>query len=282
MSKVISIGERAIGEGKRVFVTAEVGINHNGDFKVAKKLIKAVKESGADAVKLQTYITEKRVPKDSPIYGILKKCELSFKQQKELFDYADSLGIIIYSTPFDDESVDFLNTINVASFKIASFDVTNIKLVNKIAKTKRPIILSRGMTTRKEINKALEIIKRHTSSYAILHCISAYPVKLIKDLNLKTIHSLELLYNCPAGFSDHTIGIEASIIAVACGAKLIEKHFTLSKAMKGPDHTLSTEPKDMKLMISEIRKVEEMLGDVVDGPIDAEKDILKYRRVTRL
>lgn len=282
MSRIINIGDREIGKNKKVFITAEIGINHNGDIEIAKKLIKAAKDAGTDAVKLQSYITEKRVEKDSPIFGILKKCELSFRQQRELFEYANSQNIIIYSTPFDDESIDFLESINCVCYKIASFDVTNLKIIYKVSKTKKPVIISRGMANRKEIDSAVNIIKKNMAKFAILHCISAYPVKFLKDLNLRTIRVLSEIYKCPCGFSDHTIGIEATKYAVSSGAELIEKHFTLSKNMDGPDHSISAEPQEMKKMVSEIREIESMLGEEVWKPIEVEKNILQYRRFSKL
>lgn len=262
-----------------VFVIAEVGINHDGDFAKAKKLIESASESGASAVKLQTYITEKRVALDSPIYDILKKCELSFKQQEELFVYAKSLGIEIFSTPFDEESVDFLNDIGCSCFKVASFDLVNKKLLEKIAETKKPVIMSRGMANKNEIDAAMKVLEKD-NLVALLHCISAYPVKAHTDLNLSTINELVKRYNCPVGFSDHTIGIEAAQFAVAAGACIVEKHFTLSNTDEGPDHALSTEPSAMKEMVEKIKYVREMLGKPAWDSIDAEKDILQYRRAS--
>lgn len=282
MSKVINIAGMKVGNESKVFVTAEIGINHNGDMMTAEKLIKAAKDAGVDAVKLQSYITEKRVPSNSPIFGILKKCELSFEQQKELFDYANSLNIIIYSTPFDEESVDFLESINCCCYKVASFDIPNHKIIDKLSKTKKPIIVSRGMASREELDSASNIIKRNGSEFAILHCISAYPVKSQRVLNLKTIKALSDIYQCPVGFSDHTIGIETVKFAVAAGAELIEKHFTLSKNMEGPDHVLSTEPSEIKAMVCEIRKMEEILGSAVWNAVNAEQDILQYRRISKI
>ena len=256
----MNINGREIGKDKEVFVIAEVGINHNGDFETAKKLINEAITAGCDAVKLQTYLTEKRVPKDSPIFDILKKCELSFSDQKKLFEYAKDKGIEIFSTPFDDESVDFLEETGSSCYKIASFDIVNKKLLEKIAQTKKPVIISRGMANQEEIDAAIDIFKKAGSEYAILHCVSAYPVESIDSLNLNTIRALENRYTCAVGFSDHTIGIDASKYAVSSGASIIEKHFTLSKEADGPDHALSTEPKDMKEMIAGIRAVSRMMG----------------------
>lgn len=280
MSLKISLGNIDIGEGCPVFVIAEIGINHNGDLTQAIKLIDEAKSAGAHAAKIQTYITEKRVSKDSPIYGILKKCELSFNDQKKLFQYASENKILLFSTPFDDESIDFLESVNVSCFKIASFDIVNKKLVRKIADKKKPMIISRGMASRQEIDIAIKIVEEKKCPFALLHCVSAYPVKNDGDLNLSTINALKSSYNCPVGYSDHTLGIEAAVYAVAVGAKIIEKHFTISKTDSGPDHLISMEPGDLKRMIQEINIIEKMLGNPVLGPVASEKDILQYRRVS--
>ncbi len=280
MKEIIEISGKKIGRGQEVFLIAEIGINHNGDFDVAKKLIDEAKESGANAVKLQTYITEKRAPKDSPIFDILKQCELSFSRQSDLFKYARDKGIEIFSTPFDDESVDFLSSVDVSCYKIASFDIVNKRLLEKVAAQAKPVIISRGMANQQEIDTAVDIMKRASCDIILLHCISAYPVPSHASLHLDTIRALQKRYNCPVGFSDHTLGIKAAKYAVAAGANVIEKHFTLSRESKGPDHSLSTEPKELKEMISGIRVVSEMLKEAVWSPVPAEEEILQYRRVS--
>ena len=157
------------------YIIAEIGINHNGDINLAKKLIESAARSGVDAVKFQTYLTEKRVPKDSPIFEILKKCELPFESFLELKEYAEKFNVEFFSTPFDDESVDYLESININLYKIASFDIVNTNLLLKIAKTLKPIILSVGMSNIKEINNAFETIKAYNKNIALLHCVSSYP-----------------------------------------------------------------------------------------------------------
>lgn len=280
MDNTITISGRGVGENQPVFVIAELGINHNGIFSTAKQLIDKAKWAGASAVKLQTYITEKRVAKDSPLFGILKQCELTFEQQKELFEYAREQDIDIFSTPFDDESVDFLKSINVSCYKIASFDLVNKKLLKKVASQNKPIIMSRGMAKQHEIDTAVEIIREDKTELALLHCISAYPVPDHTSLNLKTIRALAERYHCPVGFSDHTIGIKAPQYAVALGASIIEKHFTLSRKSEGPDHAISTEPEEMREMISGIQHAREMMGEPIWEPVPVEKEILQYRRIT--
>jgi sialic acid synthase SpsE len=277
-SGIINFGDWAIGDGSSTFIVAEVGINHNGDIDLAKQLMEKANESGADAVKLQTYITEKRVPKDSPLYGLLKDCELSYQEQKELFSLGRELGLCVFSTPFDDEAVDFLGQEKVPILKVASFDIVNKNLLNKMAASGLPVIVSRGMATGDELDSALRIFDKQGVEAAILHCISAYPVKAESDLNLATINYLKERYQRPVGYSDHTMGIEAPVWAVAAGAQIIEKHFTLSTDMEGPDHAISADPVTLKHMVNTVRHLEKALGEPVSGPIEAEKDILQYRR----
>ena len=276
MKDSIQIGNQKVGHKSPIFIIAEIGINHNGDMKNAFELIDKAKWSGASAVKFQTYITEKRVSQDSPIFDILKGCELSFEQQKELFEYANSKDIIAFSTPFDSESVEFLAEINSPCYKVASFDLVNTPLLRDIAKQKRPVIISRGMANMEEIDIAMNILKNIPT--VLLHCVSAYPVPNHSSLNLSTIAALKERYHSLIGYSDHTLDIEASQFAVACGAKVIEKHFTLSQSMEGPDHLISSEPKQLKKLIERCKIVHEMMGSPAWDSIEAEKDILQYRR----
>jgi N,N'-diacetyllegionaminate synthase len=277
----ISIDNKKVGEGNPVFIIAEVGINHNGNLETAKLLIKAAKDCGASAVKLQTYITEKRVPKESPIFELLKSCELNLEQTSELFKYARELGIIIFSTPFDDESVDFLESINSPVYKVASFDTVNKSLLRRIGKTNKPIIMSTGMTNFDELNaarKALETkIDGSDCALALLHCVSSYPTP-VTESNLSLISLLHKLHQGPVGYSDHTIGIEIAIMSVAAGAQIIEKHFTLNTRDKGPDHALSADPKVLRNLSEGVRRVEQILGKKEMRLRDVEKEIEQYRR----
>jgi sialic acid synthase SpsE len=281
MGVEVKIGSKAVGPENQVFVIAELGINHNGDMNTARRLIEEAAAARAGAVKLQTYITEKRVPADSPIFGILKQCELSFEQQRELFKYAGELGMEVFSTPFDDESVDFLDGIGVSAFKIASFDIVNQRLLRKVASCGKPVVMSRGMATDAELDSAVEIIRGQTNQLLLLHCVSAYPVKDHRALNLSMIAELHSRYGVPAGFSDHTMGVEAALYAVAAGAVALEKHFTLSRQAEGPDHALSCEPDELRKLVDGANRVQEMLGSPVSGAVDAERDILQYRRETK-
>jgi len=276
--KKIAIGDKSIGQDQPAFIIAEVGINHNGSMKQAKKLVDEASKSGASSVKFQTYITEKRVQKDAPIFDILKQCEIGFKDQEELFNYANEIGLVAFSTPFDEESVDFLSEIDVPLFKVASFDIVNKPLLEKISETNTPVIVSRGMASESELDIAYRIFDDQNVPLAILHCISAYPIQNLDSINLSTMSYLRDRYECLVGFSDHTIGPAASICAVTMGAKVIEKHFTLDKNDDGPDHIMSADPHEMEAMISGIRNVETMIGNPVKRSISEEQDILQYRR----
>lgn len=273
----IHIKDNIIGQTQKTFIIAEAGINHNGDIETAKKMIIEAKKAGADAVKFQTYITEKRVPKDSEIYGILKKCELSNEQTRELNEFSKEQGIIFFSTPFDKESVDLLCEIGIPVFKLASFDIINKDLLKYVASKKKPVIFSRGMANEEEIKEAISILDNENVNYALLHCVSSYPTKK-EDANLNIIKTLKKKFSCPIGYSDHTMGIEVPLLAVAAGACIIEKHFTLDKNMEGPDHKLSCEPQDLKEFVQEVRKMESIMGNEDIRLIDCEKPTVPYRR----
>ena len=279
--KLIKIADRKVGRGEQTFIIAEIGINHNGDMKLARRLITEAKQAGVDAVKLQTYITEKRVTKNSPIYCILKQCELSFDQQKELFELGRDLGVMVFSTPFDEESVDFLASIDCPIFKIASFDSVNLKLLRKVAATGRPVILSTGMTSLVELSVAWSALGGKEDGtgcdLAILHCISAYPTNL-DDANLAAVTYLDDNHGGPVGFSDHTIGIDATRYSIFAGATLIEKHFTLDCQMDGPDHKLSADLVTMKALVEAVRQAEIIRGIGELRVRDVERDTFQYRR----
>lgn len=275
--KTFQIGDRSVGENQKTFIVAEVGINHNGDVETAKKLITEAKKAGADAVKFQTYITEKRVKKDMPIFDILKRCELSREQTKELSQFSKEQGISFFSTPFDEESVDLLYEIGVPVFKIASFDIVNKNLLRHVASKNLPVIFSRGMTNEEEIREAIGIFENENVPYAILHCVSSYPAK-DEDANLKVINTLKKKFNCPVGYSDHTSGNHVPILSIAAGACIIEKHFTLDKDMEGPDHKLSCDPQELKELVQQARKIESIMGDAKVRLLECEKPTAQYRR----
>lgn len=266
-----------IGDGEPVFIIAEAGINHNGELKLAEELIRQAKKSGANAIKFQTYITEKRVPSNSPIFGILKQCELSQKNQADLARLAAHEGILFFSTPFDLESADFLASLGVELMKIASFDIVNKSLLRQVASKKIPTIISRGMATADEIGEAVTIFDQKNTPIALLHCVSSYP-NSDDNANLRVIQTLKEKYGRVTGYSDHTLGIRAAVLSVAAGAAVIEKHFTLDRKMAGPDHAMSCDPATLKQMVKEIRETECILGDNRIRMIDAEKGTSIFRR----
>ena len=265
----------------KVYVVAEIGLNHGGNIDTAKILIDSAAKTGVDAVKFQTYLTEKRVPKNSPIFDILKKCELPFKAFKELKDYAEKYKVEFFSTPFDEESIDFLESIDSALYKVASFDVVNHKLLSKIADTKKTIIMSVGMANLSEIEEAFKILNNKTKKLAILHCISAYPAKE-EDVNLSAIYTLKDKFDCIIGQSDHTNGIIVPVYAVAAGAQVIEKHYKIDENMNCVDAPVSISEGQMKELVLKIRKLEKILGDGELGIRKAEVECKIFRRNNKL
>lgn len=275
----------------KTFIIAEAGVNHNGSVVIAKTMIDAAKDAGADAVKFQTFRAEKLVtasakkagyqldttsPKETQL-EMLKRLQLNQDDFKELFRYCTKKDIEFISTPFDEESADMLETIGMKIFKIPSGEITNKPLIQHIAGKGKPIILSTGMSYLEEVEKAVEWINNvektthsgiSVSGYpfkrspVLLHCVSTYPTEF-GDVNLKAMKTMEDFFHLPVGFSDHTIGIEAAIAAVALGASVIEKHFTLDRTMEGPDHRASIEVAALKSMIKAIRNVENAIGDGV-------------------
>ena len=253
-----------------IFIIAEAGVNHNGDIKLAKQLIATAKSAGADAVKFQTFKAENLVskaapkadyqkqvtPTDESQLEMLKKLELSFNDFKELKTYCMEKGILFLSTPFDFESIDFLETLEMPIYKIPSGEITNLPYLMKIARTGKPVILSTGMSDLEEVGLALEVLQSNgTRTTTLLHCNTQYPTPF-EDANLKAMLTLKKRFGFPVGYSDHTLGIEAALAAVALGAKVIEKHFTLDKRMEGPDHKASLDPQELKVMVSSIRNIE--------------------------
>lgn len=260
-----------------VYVIAELGLNHGGDIRAAKKLIDSAARTGIDAVKFQTYIAEKRAGKGSSIFSILKKCELPFVAFKELKEYSQSRNLEFISTPFDEESVDFLEGIGCTIYKVASFDVVNLKLLKRIAATKKAIIMACGMSNLKEINTAFAIFKEKTNKIALLHCISAYPTKE-EDAELSAISLLKEKFDCLLGLSDHTAGILVPLYAVAAGAQIIEKHYKVDDNMDCVDAPVSITEEQMKKMVEEIRRVENIFGHGELGLRESERNCEVFRR----
>ncbi len=262
----------------RTYIIAEIGINHRGDIEVAKQLIDSAVRSGVDAVKFQTYLTEKRAPKgNKEVFQTLKSLELPFKAFKELKDYTKQYDVDFFSTPFDKESVEYLESIDMDIYKIASFDVVNHKLLQTVAKTGKPVIMSVGMSNLDEIEDAYNILKEGTDSVGILHCISSYPT-MEKDSNLSNIYKIQEKYDCIVGQSDHTNDIKVPIYAAAAGAQILEKHFKIDEEFECIDSPVSITETQMKGLVEEVRGLEKIFGDENFGLREAEKGIEIFRR----
>lgn len=261
----------------KTLIIAEAGVNHNGSVKIAKKLIDAARDCGADAVKFQTFIAEKLVSvnaqkaayqkettnTDETQFQMIKELELGFKAHKELIDYCSKKGVLFFSSPFDLKSINLLVELGLETIKIPSGEITNLPYLKKIGKLKKSIIISTGMADLGEIEDALDILTSsgtEKDKITVLHCNTEYPTPY-KDVNLNAMITIKKAFGVKVGYSDHTLGIEVPIAAVALGAEVIEKHFTLDKNMEGPDHKSSMEPKEFKVMVEAIRKIEKSLGN---------------------
>ena len=242
------------------YVIAEIGINHGGDIKKAYSLIDSAARTGCHAVKFQTYITENRVSsKQSPIYGILKQCELSFDCFNELKVYSESKGLQFFSTPFDQKSIEYLISIGTEIFKIASFDVTNTDLIKTIASTEKTIIMSVGMASREEIDVSYSLLTQKSDKIILMHCVSAYPLEPT-DANLNCLITLKESFNCLIGYSDHTNGIDVPLLAFAMGARVIEKHYRIDDEFECVDAPVSINEVQMKQMIEKMREIDKIQG----------------------
>lgn len=266
---------------KRTFIIAEAGDNHNGSLELAKKLVDVAVLAEADAVKFQTFLTEEIICKNAQMaqyqkenlgtdetqFEMVKKLELSFENFKEIEKYCKQKNILFLSTPFDIPSADFLYSLNIPIFKIPSGEITNLPLLRKINSFRKPIILSTGMANLEEIQDALNVL--NNCDISLLHCTTEYPCPY-DEVNLKAIQTMKDKFNLKVGYSDHTQGIEISIAAVAMGAEIIEKHFTLDKNMEGPDHKASLEPQELINLVKAIRNTEKAIGDGQKQPSKSE------------
>jgi len=275
---------------KKCFIIAEAGVNHNGSVEMAKKLVDAAKEVNADAVKFQTFKTDKLVTEDAEKaeyqiknsgedsqYNMIKSLELSNDEFREIAEYTKNKGLIFLSSPFDIESVDLLDEIGVPAFKIASGEITNFPLLEYVAKKEKPVILSTGMSTIGEVDEAINLMEKYNDNITLMHCLTSYPAKK-EEADLNVIKTLECAFKRPVGFSDHTLGIEMSVAAVALGSCVIEKHFTIDKNLPGPDHKASLEPHEFAEMVKSIRNVEKGMGNGVKKPTNEEIKIKKLVR----
>ncbi|NLY45187.1 MAG: N-acetylneuraminate synthase [Tissierella sp.] len=270
---------------KSVYIIAEAGVNHNGSLDLAKKLVDKAKESGADCIKFQTFVSSNLVSKDASKaeyqkqitgseesqYQMLRKLELSFEDFKVLNEYCKEKDIEFASTAFDLDSLEFLNQLDMPFWKIPSGEITNLPYLIKIASTKKTIIMSTGMSTLDEVRDAMRVLRDNgASDIILLHCTTEYPAPY-EEINLKAMATIGEEFDISVGYSDHTKGIEIPIAAVAMGASVIEKHFTLDRNMEGPDHKASLEPNELKAMIGAIRNVEKAIGHGIKQPSESEK-----------
>lgn len=262
---------------KDPFIISEIGINHNGILSNAFKLIDSSVRAGASAVKFQTYKTEKRVNKNSPIFNILKKCELSKEDFVKIKKYCDKKKIIFFSTPFDVESVFFLKSIKVKLFKVSSFDISNYEILRAISKTKLPTIISTGMASKLEIDKAYKFFKSKKINFSFLHCVSNYPNNE-ETSYLSCINFLKEKYDCPIGISDHTNDITTSVYGYLMGAKIIEKHFVINSKFKCIDLPVSITENQMTNLVKKIAHLKNVIGEPLFGNRKEERNSYTFKR----
>lgn len=291
--QVIKINKRLVGEGFPTYIIAEMSANHHQSFKEAEKILKAAADAGADAVKIQTYTADTmtidcsnkyfRIGKGTVwegkgLYELYKEAYTPWEWQPELKKTAEKLGLDFFSTPFDESSVDFLEKMKVPVYKIASFELTDIPLLRKVARTGKPVIMSTGMSTVSEIEEAVKTLKKYgNGGMALLKCTSAYP-SLPEEMNLNTIADMIEKFKLPVGLSDHSMEAAIPVAALGLGACIIEKHFTLSRKVPGPDVTFSLEPDEFREMVRSIRIAEKALGKVSYKASSAEKHSRVFRR----
>lgn len=297
-NKEILIGKIKISISSKTFIIAEAGVNHGGDISVAKKLINLAVEAGADAVKFQTFKAEQLVLKNVPKalyqqkttdaeesqFEMLKKLEVTKEQNLELKRYCFEKGVMFLTTPFGESSLNELDDLDLVAYKVASTDITNLPFLKKVAMKKKPIFLSTGMSYLSEIEIALKEIYPINKDVILLQCCANYPIK-DEEANLNVINTYKKRFDIMVGYSDHSSGIGAAPYAVAMGAKVIEKHFTLDKAFKGPDHRASLSPAELVLFVNEIRKVEKYLGSGIKLPtiseLETRRALLKHLVTTK-
>ncbi len=268
-------------------IIAEAGVNHNGSIAIAKELCLAAKEAGANVVKFQTWITERIIThgvaqadyqvqntgNNQSQFDMLKSLELSFDAFREIKEYCDQIGIAFASTADEPESLDFLLSLGIPFIKLGSGDLSNIPFLRYCGSKGMPVILSTGMGTLADVDRAIGALRSGgTHDITLLHCTTNYPCPF-DDVNLRAMNTLGTAFGLPVGYSDHTQGIEVAIAAVSLGATVVEKHFTLSRTMEGPDHIASTEPDEFKRMVTAIRNVEQSLGTGIKQPTQSEKEI---------
>jgi len=290
--KPVRIGDRGIGPGHPCFILAEAGVNHNGDVDLALKLVDAAADAGADAVKFQTFKADRLVSPEAAkaAYQVeatgggesqlemLRGLELSQEAHWKILAHARERGILMLSTPFDAESADFLDRLGLPAFKIGSGEITNLPLLAHVAAKGKPLILSTGMAWLAEVAEAVRTVRdAGARDLVLLHCVSNYPAEP-RDVNLRAMRTMADAFGVPVGYSDHTVGNEVALAAVALGACVIEKHFTLDRSLPGPDHKASVEPAELASLVRGIRVVEQALGHGRKEPTAAEADTARVAR----
>jgi N-acetylneuraminate synthase/N,N'-diacetyllegionaminate synthase len=288
----IEIAGRRVGPGHPTFVIAEAGVNHNGEINLALQLVDAAVAAKADAVKFQTFIADRLAGVDAPKadyqkqttsrdesqYQMLKALELSFAEFRTIKAHCDAKEIIFLSTPFDTASLNFLGELGVPAFKISSGDLTNLPFLAEVGRKQKPVVLSTGMSDLSEVRDAVAAVRETgNEQLTLLHCVSNYPANPA-EANLRAMHSMRTEFGLPVGYSDHTQGLEVAMAAVALGACLIEKHFTLDRALAGPDHRASLAPDQLNQLITSIRNVEAALGDGEKKPTASERAVAAVAR----
>lgn len=284
----IKIGQKFVGLNYPIYIIAEIGSNHDGSIDKAKILIKKASECGVDAVKFQFFKADTIAANTDEeiafleigktLHQFYKECETPYEWCGELKEYCESCNVVFLATPFDKEAVDVLDKVDVEAYKVASFELVDYQLIEYIANKNKPIILSTGMANLDDINAALKVIEKFHLEYILLHCGIGYPLAF-QDVNLKAMLTLKKEFNCPVGYSDHTNGITVPILGVGLGMDMIEKHFTLDKNSKGPDHGFAIEPDELKLMVESIRKAESALGTELKEKVKVEE--IHYKRGRR-
>ncbi len=293
MSETIEINGRMVGPGRATYVVAEISANHNQDFEQAVRIVEAAKQAGADAIKLQTYTPNTISLKSDKeyfrvsggtlwdgktLYDLYEQASTPWEWQPKLKKIANDLGMDLFSSAFDETAVDFLEKMGVPAHKVASFELVDIPLIRKMARTGKPLILSTGMASLEEIEEAMAAARESgATQIALLKCTSAYPASA-EEMNLRTIPELASRFSVPVGLSDHSMGIAAPVAAVALGACIVEKHLTLSRSTPGPDSAFSLEPPEFKAMVDAVRSAEQALGRVYFGLSVKEQASRRFRR----
>lgn len=287
-NKTINILDKKIDKKSPTFIIAEAGVNHNGDMSIAKRMVDVAVSCGVDAIKFQTFKADKLILRETAKapyqtkttdvnesqYDMLKKLEMSKEQTIDIMKYCQKKGIIFISTPFEKTSLDELDSLNVPAYKIAATDLTNIQYLRQVAEKGKPIILSAGMCYMEEVEKALEAIYPINKDVILLQCTANYPIK-DTEANIGIVRTFQDNFDILVGYSDHSQGVGASPYAVALGAKVIEKHFTLDKSMEGPDQLASVTPEELKCLVDDIRRVESYIGKGVKMPTQSEQQTRK-------